>query len=221
MVVRSVLPGDTSLHVPKPARPPFPRVVPWWERWWPALAVLVALTALWWTWRRWRARPRPRVVAPALDPLQRAHHDFDRLQRLELLSAGERGRGVALAVEIVRVYLAARVDAAPLPLTTDELLAALEADAPVPYDRLRSLLVDADVIKFAGRVVSSERAAAMLAEARALVDEVERRVIVRRETDRKAQEVARAAHAERARAAQAQLQDDARRKSRRPTSGVS
>jgi hypothetical protein len=59
--VRSVLPADSALRVPKPARPLFEtRPFPWW-----LLALLAAIVAIalgvWW-WMRRRRRPRPPVV---------------------------------------------------------------------------------------------------------------------------------------------------------------
>jgi hypothetical protein len=105
VVVRTVLPGDTSLHVPKPPRDLFPRVVPWWERWWPAAAVVAALLALWWMRRKWRTRVVKKVVPP-LDVFARALHDFERLDRLGRAHVGERGRADARAVEVLRTYLA-------------------------------------------------------------------------------------------------------------------
>ncbi len=94
------------------------------------------------------------------DVFVRAMLDFDRLQRLALVDAGERGRGVALAVEILRTYLAARAPRATLALTSPELEQAIADDERVPRDRLMSLLLDADFIKFAHHGVSRERARA-------------------------------------------------------------
>jgi hypothetical protein len=135
IAVKTVLPLDTSLHVPKPARGLFPRVVPWWELWWLALLVLAALGLLWWAWRRLRRKKESQIRAP-LDVYARAIHEFDRLQRLALADVGERGRAVALAVEIMRTYLAARSPDALLSSTSVELLEALGGDSRVPNERL-------------------------------------------------------------------------------------
>ena len=208
--VRSVLPGDTTLHVPKPAKALFPRVLPWWERWWPALTVVAALLLLWWYLKRRRAVVVTRQMAP-VDVFARAIKDFERLERLALSDSGERGRAVALAVEILRVYLVSRVSAAALSLTSAELLTATIDDDRVPADRLTALLGEADGIKFARRAVQSARAKELTAEAQGIVESVE------------AAHRARIAEAEalRRQAAQAdrdarQLEeDDARRRSRR------
>jgi hypothetical protein len=213
--VNTVLPLDTSLHVPRPARDLFPRVVPWWEAWLPAAAVVAALGLLWWLWRRRRNRPvrRPPIV---LDVYQRALHDFDRLQRLALADVGERGRAVALALEVVRTYVSVRVPAALLSRTSGELLDAVRDDARVPIDRLSALLAEADGIKFARRAVTVERARALHDESRAVVESVERAEQARRQLvddERKAHERAE-------RDARAQAEDQARRQSKRPKAGA-
>jgi hypothetical protein len=213
--VATVLPGDTSLHVPKPARPLFPRVVPWWEAWWPAAAVVAALLVLWWMWRRRRARVVLRVAAP-LDVFARAMHDFDRLQRLALADVGERGRAVALSVEILRTYVAARITGSTLAQTSPEMLTAIGDDARVPRDRLASLLEDADAIKFAHQPVSLDRARTLQGEARAIVELVEAAEQARRAAEERARREA-------LRDAQAQAKADeerARRASRRPKVGA-
>lgn len=214
--VKSVLPGDTTLHVPKPARDLFPRVDPWWERWWPALLVLAALGLLWWLWRRRRRHGAERVAAPPTDPYARAVHEFERLDRLALAEAGESGRHVALALDVLRLYVSARIPEATLSLTSAELLGAVADDPRVPRDRLVSLLADADGIKFAARRVSTPRAREIGAEARAIVDHIER-------TDRErrvAEEAARAAAAAAVERERKDAEEQARRASRRPRAGA-
>ena len=72
-------------------------------------------------------------------------------------------------VEVLRDYLAARHDEASLALTSSELHRAVRELPTVPQDRLMRLLTDADLIKFARRPVSSERAREIGREARAIV----------------------------------------------------
>lgn len=171
--VRSVLPGDTAQQVPKPARDLFPRQVPWWEQWWLAAVVLLALALLYWLFRRRRAVQPARVIAP-LDHYARAMHDFDRLERLALVDAGERGRFVSLAVEVLRTYLTSRVPATMLSQTSSELVTAVRDDTRVPVTRLAPLLGETDAIKFARFPIDLPRARHLAAEARAIVDDVER-----------------------------------------------
>lgn len=213
--VKSVLPGDTSMHKPKPPRDLFPRVVPWWQRWWPALLVLAALALLWWLLKRRKKRTeaRPNV---ALDPYARAVHDFDRLDRLALADAGERGRYVALAIDVVRTYLALRNPLAVLSLTTAELIGAVADDERIPRDRLISLMADGDGVKFARRVVSGTRARELAADARAVVDHIE----AAEQARRAAAAAARAAAAKAERDAKQKDEDEARRNSRRPKAGA-
>jgi hypothetical protein len=163
--VASVLPADSALRVPKPARPLFTFGPPWWWLWALAAAVLLLLLLLWWWWRR-RRRLAPAV---AVDPFEQAEREFARIERLGLVEAGERGRYVALMVEVLRDYLAARHEPARLSLTTSELLAALRGRRGIPQDRLARLLDEADLIKFARRPVTADRARELGRDARAVV----------------------------------------------------
>lgn len=209
VVVRSVLPGDTALHVPKPAKALFPREVPWWTRWWPVAAVLAALALLAWLVAR---RRRPTFVVPAgVDVHARALHEFDRLERLALVDAGERGRYVALAVDVMRLYLAARCPAASLAHTGGELVAAVADDARVPHGALAELLAEAEAVKFAHRPLDGAQARVLAALARRIVDEVE----IAEQARRAAEEAERRAAQAEAAEARAEAEDDARRRSRR------
>jgi hypothetical protein len=214
--VKSVLPGDTTLHVPKPARDLFPRVLPWWQRWWPALLVIAGLGLLWWLWRRLRGRKAAISKTPPLDAYARAIHEFDRLDRLALAEAGESGRYVALAVDILRLYVTARLADVALSQTSAELLVAAIDDPRVPRDRLISLLADADGIKFAARRVSPPRAREIGGEARAIVEHIERVDRERRAAEEAAKAAAVAAEAQ----ARQDIEERARRDSRRPKSGA-
>jgi hypothetical protein len=102
-------------------------------------------------------------------PRTAAQAEFQRIESLRLLDAGERGRYVSLMIEVVRDYLAARYSAATLALTSTELQRSLHTAPHVPVDRLGRLLLDADLIKFARRPVSGDRARELGREARALV----------------------------------------------------
>ena len=163
--VASVLPADTALRVPKPARPLYEFGAPLWWLWAALAALALLLLLLWWWWRR-RKRERPFVV---VDPFARAEREFARVERLGLVDAGERGRYVALMVEVLRDYLAARYAKAPLSLTSTELFAAMRGERAVPNDRLMRALNEADLIKFAKRAVTNERARELGREARAIV----------------------------------------------------
>lgn len=164
--VRSVLPADSSLRVPKPARPLWEvRGFPWW-----LLALLLAAIAAgllaWWWWRR---RRRPAVPA-VVDPYERARREFNRIETMGLVDAGERTRFAALVVEVMRDYFAARYDDAKLALTSRELVAVLRRKPAVPIEQLTRMLHEADLAKFANWALSEDRARALARDARAVVE---------------------------------------------------
>ena len=164
--VRSVLPADSTKRVPKPPRPLIElNTIPWWL--WALIAAAIIATGLliWW-WLHRRKKPPPPVV---VDPYARAEAEFQRIEALGLLDAGERGRYVTLMIEVLRDYLAARYAEAMLSLTSTELQRTLHDVPHVPQDHLTRLLTEADLIKFARRPVSGDRARELGREARAIV----------------------------------------------------
>jgi len=165
--VMSVLPKDSAQRVPKPPRPLFEtNLFPWWL--WAAIAAaVIGLGLLLWWW--WRRRRKPGVDVEQ-DAYERAVAEFARIDALGLVEAGERGRNVALSIEVLRDYLAARYSQAALSLTSTELSRSVRELPNVPGDRLTRLLTEADLIKFARRPVSGERAAEIGRDARAVVD---------------------------------------------------
>jgi hypothetical protein len=167
--VRSVLPADSALRVPNPARDVLDVGPPWW--WWlvAALAVIAIIGIGYWWYRRRRQRVRN---APP-DPLADAEREFDRVESLGLVAAGERTRHAALMVEILREYLSRVIPAAAVSLTTTEALASLRNEAVVPTNRLAAILSEVDLIKFARRAVAPDRALEIGREARAIVRDVE------------------------------------------------
>lgn len=169
--VKSVLPADTTLRVPKPARPPMDVAVPWWKVWWPLLVALAVIALLVWLW--WRRRKRGPAAGAIIDPLAFAEREFGRIESLGLVDAGERGRHVALMVDVLRDYLALKLPEARASLTSSELAAALRASRGVPHARLAALLDEADLVKFARRALTPEHARALGREARGIARDVE------------------------------------------------
>lgn len=165
--VRSVLPADTTQRQPKPPRGPIV-LVPF--NWWPLIALLSAILAAllaWWFWRWYRRRK-----AKPLPPFETAEREFTRIEAMRLIESGESERYVALMTDVMREYLAARVDGVQRSQTTPELIGAA---APVrPYAAgLEHLLSRADLVKFARERVSPDEARALGGQARAIVRQVE------------------------------------------------
>ncbi len=165
--VRSVLPADTTQLQPKPLRPPIV-LTPF--NWWPWIALLIAiLVALlaWWLWRMFRRRKET-----PLPPFETAEREFSRIEAMRLIEAGEPEQYVALMTDVLRHYLAARVEGIQRSQTTSELLAASASVHPYAGG-LAHLLSRADLVKFARHRVSPEEAQALGAQARAIVRQVE------------------------------------------------
>jgi hypothetical protein len=165
--VRSLLPTDSTKRAPKAARDLFEfSVFPWWIV--ALIAAIVILGLLLWWWLRRRRRP-PSIVV--IDSYARAQSEFERIEALGLLEAGERGRYVALMIEVLRDYLSARYAEAALSLTSTELQRSVRELPHLSHERLVRVLTEADLIKFARRAVSGVRARELGAEARAIVDQ--------------------------------------------------
>jgi hypothetical protein len=164
--VRSLLPADSALRVPKPARPLWEtKAFPWWLLW--ALLAAIAIGLLIWWWIRRRRRPVPVVV---IDPYVRAQKEFARLESMGLVDAGERTRYVALAVEVLRDYLVAKFPDASLALTSRELISAMRSRGTVPMEELSRVLHETDLAKFARWGLTEDRARKLAAETRGIVE---------------------------------------------------
>ena len=165
--VRSVLPADTALHVPKPPRPAIVLGTLDWRPLLIAALVLASALLLWriWIWYR-RRSSRP------LDPFSEAEREFDRIEAMGLIGRGEAERHAALMSDVLREYLAARVQGIERSHTSSELLAgagAIHKAAP----GLGELLWRTDLIKFANNQVPVDEADRLGAAARAIVRSVE------------------------------------------------
>jgi hypothetical protein len=173
--VRSVLPLDTAQHRPTRPRAPFPRLLPWWERWGWAIAVVGGLALLAW-WVRQHRRPAPRSASPDASPLETARAAFRQLDAWALADSGEGAQHAAAALDIVRCYLAATVAGVSTAQTSAELLAAVAGAPHVPAGRLVSLLAEGDRARFAPQAVAPAQARAVAQEARAVVEAVDEAV---------------------------------------------
>jgi hypothetical protein len=174
--VRSVLPADTALHVPKPARELLAMGFPRWLLWL-LLALLALLLGLfaWWLWRKLRRREQQ------LPPFERAQREFERIEALRLPEQEEGARHVALMTDVLREYLAARIEEVSTSQTSWELLRSMRAAQlggwdPPQQSRAERLFARADLAKFAAVAIPSDEARTLGAEARELVGETERRI---------------------------------------------
>ena len=165
--VRSVLPADTTLHEPKPPRPAIALTSFDWKPFLLAALALAAALLLWrlWVWFR-RRRGQP------VDPFIRARKEFERIEAMRLIEAGEPERHAALMTDVLREYLAARVDGIERSHTSSELLAqsgAIHSAAP----SLGELLWRTDLIKFAATAAPADEAERLGASAKSIVKSVE------------------------------------------------
>jgi len=165
--VKSVLPADSTLRVPRPPRPPIALTPFDWLPWIVALAALIAAGLIWriWVWYQRRKNTPP-------DPYSAAMREFDRITAMRLVETGEPEKHLALTTDVMREYLAARVPEIERSQTSSELLLAV---API-HEAVRELgeiLWRADLVKFAGASVVGEEASRLGAAARATVDSVE------------------------------------------------
>ena len=168
--VKSVLPADTSLRVPKPARPLIVLPVFNWRLWAAILAAVIALVLLWWAWRRYRNRPKPPI-----DPYVRAQQEFARIEARKLLEKDEEEEYVAAMADVVREYLAARIPGVRRSDTSTELLRTMQPRDGVEAE-LPQLLERADLVKFARADVVRDDAANVGSLAKQIVDHVEARL---------------------------------------------
>jgi hypothetical protein len=174
--IRPVLPaGNPPLkdirEIEHTARPP---LLPW------LFAAVLALGALLLGWRRRRRRPQTTAaieelisVAPVEQPspYEVALAELSRIEQAGWARNGMVGRHYESIVDVLRDYLEAAESVPARERTTAELLWALP-----PYltesgrrDRLRELLDEADLVKFARLEPSETRARGFLERSRTLV----------------------------------------------------
>ena len=177
--VKSVLPADTSLRLPKPARPLIVLPVFNWLLWAAIVAAAIVSVLLWWAWRHYRNRPKPPI-----DPYVRAQKEFARIEARRLIEADRAAEQVVAMVDVTREYLAARVSGVRRSDTTHELISAMKPRDGVEAE-LPRLLEQADLVKFAQGDVGRAEAAAASSALKAIVDHVEARLDPESEPARK------------------------------------
>lgn len=168
--VKSVLPADTSLRIPKPARPLIVLAVFNWLLWLGILAAVIAAALLWWAWRRYRNRPKPPI-----DPYVKAQQEFAKIESRKLLESDKGGEYFVAMVDVARDYLAARVPGVRRSDTTYELLNAMQPRDGVET-QLPRWLAEADLVKFARGDIDTGDASAGGKSMKEIVDHVEARL---------------------------------------------
>ncbi len=179
--IRSLLPSDTALRVPQPAREPV-ETYSWHWRLWLAIAVIAALA--WWGLRRWREERAEWARRAAEDAGRIAREGFAHAATLELLAAGEAGRHLLMHVTVLRRYLARRWPGAGAHLTATELHAALR-DSPFPIlpDRVVGLVARAESVAYARAPIAAEEAETLGVAAQGIGADLETALEVRREQE--------------------------------------
>ena len=176
--VKSVLPEDSALRVPKPARA---QIGMTGFNWRPLLLALLALSALLGIWRLW-IWYRRRRSAP-LDPYEEAQQEFARIEAMRLVDAGKGEQHAVQMSDVMREYLARRVSGIQRSHTSSELVAA-SGRIHSAASGLGELLWRTDLIKFARIGLASEEAASLGATARSIVESVEEHIASEEERER-------------------------------------
>ena len=170
LTIRSVLPADTTLRVPKPAADALDAPSLRWRLWLGLAVVLALLIASYRRWRRWK---RERTEAPP-DAIGAARAAFAHAGALNLLEAGEPGRHLLAHIGVMRRYLAERWPVAGADLTAQELAHVLpRGDFPILPDRVVSLVARGEGVAFARARIENSEAQQLGAEAMAVVEDLE------------------------------------------------
>lgn len=156
--VRSVLPADSSLHLPKPAKAVIPiavrgPVTPDWLM--PAVLLAVALAGIVWLVLRRRG---PAIGTPA-DPREIALAALEAIERERLPERGMVHEYHVRTSRVLRQYVDARGGGGE-ELTTTELLGGLRRAGTddARMEELSRLLRESDRVKFAGREAITDAA---------------------------------------------------------------
>lgn len=170
VTVRSLLPEDSVLRLPKDARAP---IAPPGVLWKFLLLGTLLLAALAWYWRRRRKLRAARAPLRA-EPFAEAVSSFAALDALALPAAGEAGRHVIASVDVLRGYLSRRFPDVHDSLTPQELGAALtDSELPVLPDRVTALLERESSLRFARGTVTAAEAVTLGHESRAIVHDIQ------------------------------------------------
>ncbi len=175
--VRSVLPADTTLRVPKDLRPPFTSKEINWLPWIIAAIAAALAGALWWFWRRFRGG---RGV-DTLSSFDWAQAEFQRINALNLLPQGKSEEYAILMGGVFRGYLSKEFSALHSSYTTREVEPRLHSlEDVVPGNRTLVTLERIDLLKYARSSLSKDNALALGNESQALVRRIHESVEAQR-----------------------------------------
>lgn len=167
----------TEAAQPRPLKAQWVAPASHWK-WIAGGAVLLAVAAALWYWRRRRSRKTEEAPRePKLPADYVALTELTRIEKMNLLADGQYKKFYSLVTHAVRRYIADRFRVDALDRTTRELLLELE-NIGQRIDRLEELLKDADMVKFAKYVPGRETAAAALTTARKIVVSTAPRTVV-------------------------------------------
>lgn len=164
VVVRSLLPGDTTKYVPRGARDPVRLPGRSWQY---ALLLAIVLVALGWWWRTRRVARTAADSRRAREAWADVGARLAALDALDLVHAGEPGRHAMAHVDVLRSYVARRFPSVGEGLDARDAVAGLGAlDFPLPVSRIATLLDRDAGLRFARSPVRIEEAEALAREAR-------------------------------------------------------
>ena len=170
LTVASVLPADTTGIEARPPRGVIGPARVWWIWALIGLAVLIALALLvWWLIRRRRARPV--ALEPAISPRERALGELAALRADRLFDRATVDPFYEKVSAVLRAYLSEVDPSWGRDRTTSELAAAiLPAASPEQAAALRSLLREADAVKFAAALPEAQASQRHLDQVRAWIE---------------------------------------------------
>ena len=171
VVVRSLLPADTTERTPRDLRAPVPLPGKLWQ--FLVLGVVFAALVAWLWWRR---RERLRRVGDATEPdaWVRAREAFSALEALALADAGEPGRQVIAYVDVLREYIGRRFPELKASLDATTFIALIATlDVSLQAKRIASLVRRDGAVRFAQATLTVDEAAELSGEARDIVAQLQ------------------------------------------------
>lgn len=140
-----------------------------WVVWLAGLLTLALLGLLAWLIRRWWKRPRKQALVPQLDPYPQALRDLAALAASQINKQGQWQEFYDRLSQILRRYLGWRYHVPLLEQTTSESMRSLSLSEQ-PHRRLKEILENADLVKFAKMYPPLEQSEHHLSWAKELIE---------------------------------------------------